>query len=427
MIILLMPCLACFSVLLWSRKRTNSWLRPNQLPIYLYLFSSLAGLIIYMLRDGYIVFLPVFVLSLAFLFVLAPLVFFNTELPFRSLRIPERHIVFVSHLVIWPSLYAFFFYVRFAGRVFNLNVGESRRLHSLGMLFEHYGMAETVAAAACSLYLLAILLMFLLCIWYPKRHVLILLLFVASFSEVLRVFYQYGRDGVVFWVLPFVQLYFLFRNLLPNFIRSVVLALFSVSFSFLFLAFSIISYARFAYSGGTGYVASIWNVFESFLLYFGQGGVNYTSFYDISHVIRTNGIISFSWIMSLLGLSSRAENYYVLEDYYYAYANHHNGAHAGVFGTFMREWTVDFGPYGALLVSFVLMLFSIAVFRVKTASFQIFKLYYFAFYSLFLFQGVFYFRMKFNHSNLMILMALGCVVFGYLYARMFPAPNPSVR
>lgn len=417
MILLLLPLLICFVLMCIKYRRIRGFSDSSILPLLFYTFSSVAAFYEFFLTDGVeIKISAMLVLSTAYFLVLFPLLKIDNSDFILATHISSFFLRTVCHVVIWPSLIACLFYGRYVTRVFSKDVGDMRIQLVAGQLHQHGGTLETICAAACSLYLAALVLFFIVSIRLPKAWVLQLLLLVASLSETFRVFYQFGRDGVVFWVLPFFQLWLIFRNQLPTYNRLLIRVMFVTAGSILLISFGYITYSRFAMSSrGTLMSGGLLDLVNSLISYAGQSNLNYSRFYESAESIRLNGHYSFSWILSFIIDSGRVAYHYAMKDFYDFYA-HSYGSHAGVFGTFMREWTLDFGPFLSLVLCALVMAFTLFVFACKSEEFVPFKLYFYCFYSLFLFQGIFYFRLKYNHMNLMILMTIFITIVGWVYS-----------
>ena len=407
MIALIIPLVACIILLFLNTRKRRAFFTASNIPLSLYLASALLSFWHVSISPTVVDFVPTVVLTFSLLFVLVPLLYVNDGFIEEFNRLGQDAAIGLGYLVSFLSVLSSLFYVRFIGRVFDANVGDVRMLHNRGLAESNAesGILNTIAAATTSLYLLSMFLFFYVAVVAPRKKLLLGLLLFGSLCEPFRVFSQYGRDGAVFWILPVVQLFMVFRHQMRPEVRRVGYIGLAGASAVLLAAFAIVTFSRFGRDGGRA------GVIESLVSYIGQSYPNYTQVYEYSDSFRAGGVISFNWILSLFGLSSSEQAAAASDEWFSIYLG--DGSFGNVFATFMREWTIDFGPYGALLLSALVGGGSMAVFRSRKPAFGLFKSYYYTFYSLFLIQGLFYFRLKFNNANLMIALSLAIVAAGY--------------
>lgn len=323
---------------------------------------------------------------------------------------------FIENFLIISQLLAIGYFLPFAISSLIGDVNENRLLLSDKMeVMKTYGLINTLAGAASQLFSSSLVLAFTRLV--PKKNqgrsvFRSLLLILSSFSFVIYILAYVGRDGVVYWLMTAIMIFLIFRRHLdPADRRKIVLFGLFIAIVIL-LPFGVITIARFFDADqGAG-----WSFFE----YFGAQIQNFSDYSSIDRPI-TLGIQNFPMFVNggctVMGLDCSSLS--AINDVVsYTYLN--QGKAPWLFGTFVSDFSGDFGNIGALAV---LLVFSMLCARVCSLggpknSFSLPRLLLILFLFLIPYWGVFYFR--FSIANGYIVVNLAFIFFVALLQWLSP-------
>lgn len=223
-----------------------------------------------------------------------------------------------------------------------------------------------------------------------------ILLIVASLSSVLMNIVIAGRTQIVYWILTFILVYFIFKNLIPRSEKMWIRIVFIISGCFITFYISLVTFSRWGEDGA----------FYSLLEYLGQPFVNYNDFFNN----YTNNQLEFGRIFPLSNML--AGNSFSLENYR-SDIWVKNGFNIGIFYTFLGDILVDIGHWGLLVFVIILRFFSSKFLNRKVKGVVTFgQVVLYCFFSLLLLQGIFYYPFWKVSSELFIWV---CIIFFYVY------------
>jgi oligosaccharide repeat unit polymerase len=296
----------------------------------------------------------------------------------------------IENLLILSQLLAIGFFLPFAISALTGDPNENRlfldeKIEVLGS----YGLINTLAGAASQLFSVSLVLAFirLASTKIQGRNVLrALFLAISSLSYVIYIFAYVGRDGVIYWLMTAVALYFVFRSHLAEADKKIIVLFGSIVALVLLIPFGVITVSRFFDADqGAG-----WSFFE----YFGAQIHNFSDYSSIDRPI-TYGLQSFPMFANagctVFGLScpSSLDMKDIVFQQYLS-----QGKVPWVFGTFVSDFVGDFGNLGALFVIFVFSRFCSVVCAGPRsgAPYSLARLLLILFLFSIPFWGVFYFR-----------------------------------
>ncbi|MBK1832395.1 oligosaccharide repeat unit polymerase [Verrucomicrobiaceae bacterium R5-34] len=299
------------------------------------------------------------------------------------------------------GLYSFIYYVKFMPRVFTSNIGNERRNMVNTGEFLMGGYSGKLGSISCAFYLLCIVFFYHRLVSIRRIDFLCVCLLLGSLGEVLHVFSMFGRDGALFWILSMILNYYIFKDSLGAKLRRIIRIAGATVCGIALFGFILITVSRF--QGGRHMT-----VIESIVSYQGQHIGNYSDVYHYSDLVDTEGDLSFSFFKGLLIGPNNAEikHQEAKQSVLQVYEN--DSKHGGVFATYMREWTFDFGPYGAIL--FVILISSIFYIAMKLSRIKhgcsLSSVVLYNLYALFLFHGVYYYKMKYEYLSFTIILMI---------------------
>lgn len=399
--------LVLYLAVLYNKKRKGSWTTPSMLLLFLYFASAVACLptVYYNYHVGaedYSYALKpntwpgVFIFIFYLYLYLYPFCYFNEskvqQIVLPNIRVLNR----ISSILICLSLFSIIHSIPLVIRVFTSgDLSALRNMMGSGDRsdFSDTGILNTISSVSSSLYAFAILFFFIYFIigGHKKR---IILLLISSTSYIFYCLTFVGRDGVVFWVFNIMFMTTMFKDYLHirqlKKIRNVLI----VSSFIAVLPFLAISISRFAMgNGGTG---------GGMLSYFGQMPANYAMYYNVAEKHYSYGS-SFPLYWEITRQQPpKKEDRWV-----------DGGTESNVFGTFIKEFNVNFGLWGTVLVGIITMIFFLCVFgryRKKIYFYHFFI--YILYWSVFS-EGLFYFKHGTRGGNLFILLCLGLYYYFY--------------
>lgn len=207
---------------------------------------------------------------------------------------------------------------------------------------------------------------------YPQKRVLLIVLFICSFTDALTSLSAVGRGGIMRWVMMALFFYFLFRNDLSITLRKNIKKWGIIaSFPGLFV-FWLITFSRFTDRDYPVYIY----MFD----YIGQPFLYFSYIFDTFFEPTFGGRINFPIFFSDDRLAGPL-NDEVYTDY-----------NLNTFSTFIGSFYKDIGFYGTLLLSFSFYLLCRFLFELKTRGNSFYKLSIFIFISQVVIHGIFYYQ-----------------------------------
>ena len=263
----------------------------------------------------------------------------------------------IENFLICSQLLAIGFFLPFAISSLTGDPNENRLLLDAKIeVLGSYGMINTLAGAASQLFSVSLVLAFIrLASKKNQGHnsLRATFLVLSSFSYVIYILAYVGRDGVVYWLMTAVALYFVFRSHLGPVDKKRIIKFGIIGAVAVLVPFGVISVYRFADSD----LSLGWSLFE----YFGAQIHNFSDYSSIDRPI-TFGVQNFPMFVSggcaVVGLdcSSWANVRDVVFDAYLK-----QGKAPWVFGTFVSDFVGDFGNIGTLIILFIFSRFSSSV------------------------------------------------------------------
>ena len=306
----------------------------------------------------------------------------------------------IENILICTQFLAIGFFLPFAVSAITGDPNENRllisdRIESLGS----YGMINTLAGAASQLFSVSLVMAFIRLASTKnqgRNSLRASLLILSSLSYVIYILAYVGRDGVVYWIMTSVALYFVFRSYLGRAEKKRIRFFFLIGAIAVLIPFGVISASRFANSD----LSLGWSFFE----YFGAQIHNFSDYSSIDRPISL-GIQNFPMFVSggcqVMGLDCPSWSN-VRDVVFDAYLK--QGKAPWVFGTFVSDFVADFGNIGTLIILFVFSRFCSSL----CAGGQSGQLYSFARLLLILFLflipywGVFYFRFSIINGYIIV-------------------------
>jgi hypothetical protein len=310
----------------------------------------------------------------------------------------------VENLLIASQLFSILYFLPFAlaalqgdPRAIRLDMAET--MDQLAA----YGLVNTFAGHASHLFTASLALAFLRLSATEgtgRNLVRAGLLVCASFSWVVYVLAYAGRDGVIFWGMNAVALYFLFRLRMAPRDRARIVGIVPIVGAGLFVPMFIITVARSFMGDGGGF----WSLFE----YFGAQIQNFSDYSSLDRP-RTNGLrtlpLFYAQACNLIGEQCVTWSD-IQGEVFDAYLS--QGKEPWLFGTFVSDLVGDFGYVGTLIAValFAVVVRSVCSIKHRGRPLSLSRL----FAILLLFQipfwGVFYFRFSIANGYLVVNTAL---------------------
>lgn len=308
----------------------------------------------------------------------------------RNQNVIEYFLIISQFLAI-----SFFLPFAFASLIGDLNENRLLIKEKIDVLGS-YGLLNTFAGAASQLFSASLVLAFIRLSGKKCNISRAYILIVSSLSYVIYILAYVGRDGIIYWLMTFVVLYFIFRKFLDSSIKKKLLFFIYVLSTLILIPFFIITVSRFA----DAQISMGWSMFE----YFGAQIQNFSDFSSIDRPV-TLGLQNFPMFIKAgcdifnLGCASWIDLREIIFDLYL-----NQGKAPWVFGTFVSDFVADFGEIGALLFILAFCLLSSYVCKIKDPK-QSYSLSRFLLI-LFLFSipywGVFYFRFSIINGYIVV-------------------------
>lgn len=270
----------------------------------------------------------------------------------------------IENFLIASQLFSILFFLPFAAMSLIGDQNENRLLLSeKAELLGSYGLLNTFAGAASQLFSASLVFAFVRLCKDNKNHHNVnraYILIISSLSYVVYILAYVGRDGVVYWLMTYVALYFVFRDFISPATKKKTLNFLYVLVISLLIPFLMITISRFSSTEvGLG-----WSFFEYF-------GAQIHNFSDFSSIVRpiTFGMQNFPLFIGsacdIFGIQCISWND-MRDSVFYLYLD--QGKVPWVFGTFVSDFVADFGEFGALTLILFFCLLSLYVCNKKTSN-----------------------------------------------------------
>lgn len=239
----------------------------------------------------------------------------------------------------------------------------------------------------------------------PKRKMESFLLLLASMAFVVKSLAYTSRDGVVYWCMTYIVMYLLFKSIIPDKRKRILISPFVIIAIFGGTAFLLISIGRFM-NGEAGVLARLFD-------YLCQPFLNFAQQYQSVDLKHYYGHLNFQFICGLFSGNTTETTMYetLIED------SNSVGFRLNVFSSFAGTFFLDFGKKGTLFLAFAMYLITSRLVRSynrikKKGKISIPHLFIILQIYLIYFQGLFYFRLYSNIGNIFIIICT--VMFFYL-------------
>lgn len=265
-----------------------------------------------------------------------------------------------------------------------------------------FGIINSLFSLFANLFVLALLFSFINYAAGPKHKRKAFLLLLSSFSFIFYILAYAGRDGVVFWIMTFIFIYFLMRDFIDHKLKKSIKRIFIMVIPIIMIPFFIITISRFSY----GSIGIFWQITN----YMGQQIKNFNDAYLVDAAITYGrGLFPlFTDWLSNLNLISGSEESILQYKFQFKYA----GVNTWVFKTYIGSFLISYGKLGTVIVLSLLTLFSRRIFK-KTKKTQAFNLPGLVIYIL-LYQtvlwGVFYFRYALNNIYIIAMLFIAIIL-----------------
>lgn len=383
-----------FCLCLLTKKKKGTWACPSMFLLILYLISLCCGILNIYLEKEWMInasqympysFLLVFLLYLYFRNFVA-----FDEVSTREIVLPSKiWLDRMSTIVIILSFIAILFFADGVSKVFSMaDLGAARNNRYIyGDTYVESGLLYTVCSVSSSLYVFALLLFFIYLIIGGNRNRCVLL-FISSFSEVLHVLSEVGRDGIVFWLFSFIFFYLLFKDYMIERQTKMIRKVFVVFATLALVPFMMISASRFTE-----------NLIGELVSYMGQQFKHFCYYFDFNPRPVALGR-SFPLIFEIIGAKMPDAP---------IFANDYTDSES--FAFFLRGFFTNFGVLGTVIFGIFISLIQKGLLKLRNNAIHFNVLFiYILFFQVFS-QGVFYFRQYTRGGNLFIVL---CFVFFFI-------------
>lgn len=384
-----------FGVLLffirYLKRLKGEWMRPSVFLAFIYFLSLLCCCIhIKIANETAISDFSFIIPAVSFLFFFflyfVPICCFKENTISKIVLPSKKTIDTISTVLIILSFVSILYFSTGVVNVFSYgDLGAARNdRYIYGESFIEYGLMYTISSVSASLYVFDILFFFIYLSLGGSTSRCVLL-FISSFSEILHVLTEAGRDGVVFWMFSFVFLFLFFKDFISFKKRKMITKYFVIFASAMLIPFIAITIGRFGE-----------NATRSMVSYMGQSFLHYCYFFSIEPRPISYGQ-GFPLFFEILNKPMPP---------FARYANEITASSA--FGTFFREFFVNFGVIGTIVLGLLLGLIFKRNVKIKDGMFDFHSFFVYILYFQVFSQGVFYFRHYTRGGNLFICICLLC-------------------
>lgn len=388
-------------------KRKGGWRNASTILLLMYFATALlsipnvlinneSSISRYSLLDGNEYWLGV-IAYIFFIFIfLFPLYYFK-ENKNLTIKLPNIGLLNIfSSVLIVLSIFSIAFYLPAVIKMFKSGTALAILRNNLSSIRTEYvnteGLWNTIASVSSSLYPFAMMLFFLYYI-KGKNTIRCALLFVSSTSKIIMVLSFVGRDGVVFWIINFIFMYFLFYNYFSEKQKKRLRSVFIVMAAVAMIPILAISISRFGGKSNNGTMRSI-------LSYLGQMVPNYLLFFNVRADHYCFGS-AFPLLYEIIGKEKPTVYRWI-----------DGGTESNVFGTFLKSFNISLGVWGTVAVGIFALIVFCVIFgkEKKVLSYHYYFVYILYFHTLS--EGLFYFKDYTRGGNLFIII---CVVLFFAF------------
>lgn len=343
---------------IFIRERAEKGAILVKLLCYTYILLGVSGSFIYLtemvetkFQQNYLSSIILFILIFTSILGFLPFKTQNINLMFKG----THNVKIIENLLITSQLFAIFFFLPFALESFNGDISLNRiyvedKTTALGQ----YGILNTFASACAQLFVPTLTFGFIRLaseklIWRAYT------LFTVSLSYVIYILAYVGRDGVVYWFMSFILLYYIFKPHLAKRLKKKIINLTIILLSVILVPFAYITSTRFS--------ESTRGILTSLFEYFGLQIQNFGDYSSLDRPLTLgmqNFPIFYEWGCNILVLSCekfiniKTETFQIYLD---------QNKEPWLFATFISDFIGDFGLSGTI---FVVILFSLICYIVCT-------------------------------------------------------------
>lgn len=388
-------------------RNKESYIQPSLFLLSLYILSIICGIIdVHLAHETQILQWQYF--KYAFVFIAYLFIFLHPYISFdeshiTSIDLPEKRTLDIfSSIIIILSFVAIIFFFSGVNKVFSqdslADARNSRYYQDIS--YVETGIMYTISSVSASLFVFSLLLFFVyLCIGDSKYRCI--LLFIGSFSEILHVLTEVGRDGVIFWLFDFVFFYLLFYDFIKEENKQRLRKIFFIVGAIILIPFMLISISRFE-----------GNVLGDLVSYMGQQYKHFCYYFDFDPLPVSYGR-SFPLYFEITGQRMPAPP---------IFSNAYTDSTS--FGTFIRGFLTNFGVIGTFLVGLIMALIFRSTMKSTDDHFAFYKFFVYILYFQIFSQGVFYYRQYTRGANLFILL---CFLLYFIFKHITPSGNNSLN
>lgn len=291
------------------------------------------------------------------------------------------------------SLFSALFYIPSAIKALSVGVNEISYIRDLIIAtgenpFIRRSIFNTIASIFSTFYMIQIVFFFITIIKERKLNWKSYVILFSSTSYIFLVLSFMGRDCFVFWLLSFLFLYVFFSKFIGNSERRKIKKIFILMMSICIFIFIIITIGRFLSSSDSDFI-------YPFLDYMGQGPLFFPDIYNVG-LIHNGGSGIFSLIIKNVDMNTINNN----EVVFYMY-----GIRSNVFRTIVGSLYLNFGEYGTIIFSLVISVFVMLYAPRNKHNWDFSFIIIYVLYVMIMYQGVFYFKLYDNASNLYIILS----------------------
>lgn len=333
-------------------------------------------------------------MALVLLILLLPFYVINDK-NVKILTLPsEKYLQLTITILTIGSLFSTIYYIPSALKALSVNIADIEYMrHIIGSTgnnpFIKRSLPNTIASIFATFFMLQIVFFFITVIKDGKIRFKSILILLSSTSYIFMVLSFLGRDCFVFWPLSFLILYVFFSRYLNSTLRKKIKVIYISILSVCVFVFAIITIGRFLYSSDYDSLYPILN-------YMGQGPINFQDIYN-KDIIPTGGSGLFSLILGDADMVISNHN----EIIYYQYGIQNN-----VFRTIVGSLYTNFGKFGTLIFAIILCAFIILSSPKVKYRWDLSYIIIYMLYVMIIYQGVFYYKLYDNASNLYIILSL---------------------
>ena len=309
------------------------------------------------------------------------------------------------------SLLAVCYYIPSAIKVLSVDMAEIERTRAIiGSTGENpfiqRSLTNTIASIFSTFFMLQIVFFFITIIKEGRLSWRSILILVSSTSYIFLVLSFMGRDGFVFWGLSFFFLYVFFSKFIDSRVKRKIKRLFIIIMSFSAVVFLIITIGRFLYSSDSDFL-------YPFVSYMGQGPINFPELFTVN-IIPTGGSGIFSLIVGDADnmISNHNQIIYYQHD-----------ISTSIFRTIVGSLYQNFGLYGTIVFAIISCVLILCAAPKNKRQWDFSFIIIYILYVMIMYQGVFYYKLYDNASNLYVVLSF----FMAIVYKLLPKQKISIQ